>query len=230
MNDFWKNIYSSEFIHSPKCYESGCNGCCCKNFFAPDKFRINNSQNATLPILKTEFDFYKANGGICGLDEPKKLEFVLLNGKKFIIYMLNCTKKGLCNPHSNRPLICRLYPFLPRINPQGEIKGFYEASLMDIFETRCTLVNNDNIKEKLKTLLKPFLNNPEIIFALMVGEKLNQYLKEYMNQNFHRDDRFYHNLEFVLMSLKAWNNQKFKQEIADIYDQVFSIGGGYKNV
>ena len=79
-----------------------------------------------LPLLEKEFNEYKKSGGIIGLEEAKKIEeFKLKNGAILRIFWLHCSLVGLCNPHQNRPLICKLYPFLPKVDNRGRILDFF---------------------------------------------------------------------------------------------------------
>ena len=99
-----------EFINFPKCYE-GCGGYCCTGF-KNNNFNFFSSEVMALPLLEKEFNEYKKSGGIIGLEEAKKIEeFKLKNGAILRIFWLHCSLVGLCNPHQNRPLICKLYPF-----------------------------------------------------------------------------------------------------------------------
>ena len=105
----------TEFVNFPKCYES-CGGYCCKGFKNAN-FKFFDGSYVALPLLEKEFNEYKKSGGIIGLEEAKKIEeFKLKNGAILRIFWLHCSLVGLCNPHQNRPLICKLYPFLPKVD------------------------------------------------------------------------------------------------------------------
>ncbi|MDA3969557.1 hypothetical protein [Helicobacter ibis] len=222
----WEYIYNTEFVAFKDCHLT-CNGYCCtmnKEFSILSKI--------TLPLLEDEYSYYEQNGGISNIDEIKKEEFTLLNGKNLTLYYLICDCKGLCNPHSMRPLICRIYPFIPKISYKGECEGFLYASFFDVIynDTNhpCTLVreHKEEIFENLKEKLEPLLHEPKLIFAFKALEIVYSYLlaKLDLTQDINTLNK---KLEFLLLSRKAWNNEDFKQEITQSYEKIVKNFGEF---
>lgn len=222
----WDYIYNTEFVAFKDCYLS-CNGYCCS--ISKDFSIISN---ITLPLLEEEYNYYKNNSGIQNITEVKKEEFILENGKKFVLYYLICKCSGLCNPHSMRPLICRIYPYIPRVSFDGKIEGFLYASLFDVIynDTNhpCTLVK-ENKKEILETLthkLQPLMLEPKLIFAFKALEAIYTHLMAKLDLT--KDLKTVNKkLEFLLLSRKAWNNEVFKKEITRIYCEITRYFGDF---
>jgi hypothetical protein len=78
--------------------------------------------------------------------EHKVDTYTLSDGTKWHQHFLFCSCQGLCSPHQARPLICRIYPYFPIVNMDGELVDFEFSSLMDLCYTfperdhPCTLV------------------------------------------------------------------------------------------
>ena len=137
--------------------------------------------------------------------------------------MCNC--KGLCKPHYMRPLICRIYPFIPKVSFDGECDGFLYASLFDVIynDTNhpCTLTreNKEEIFEVLREKLKPLLTEPKLVFAFKVLEILYFNLLEKLDLT--KDiNTLNKKLEFLLLSRKAWRSKEFKQDITQAYEEI----------
>lgn len=231
--------YKSEYIHIPKCYET-CNSYCCigKNLnFLKHNFMM-------LPLLEQEFTEYTKSGAIKGLEKPKHIEkFQLKDGAIVRIYWLQCDLNGLCSPHENRPLICKLYPFLPKVDANGRLKGYMPASISEIIFDKsnhpCTLVKNstNEICNQLNQNILPLLKQPIYIFAFMVYELLLTYFKNWLNKKFETHlisqmpkeniKKYYKEIEIDLLLRRAWKNQECINSINDAYNEIVKIWGNF---
>ncbi len=234
----WKEVYATEYIYSPDCWKS-CNGYCCKNFYG-EQYKILDKSGVVLPLLASEYAYYQSIGGISNITAPaKKRDFKLGNGKVLSIYLLSCSCGGLCSPHGARPLICRIYPYFPIVNAQGDIKDFEYAALMDLFyrkpeeNHKCTLVREhaERTKKELRENLKPILQSPEIIFTFMTLHLLVNRLKEKMGE--YLDDlpedkrgRFIQKYEWMILSGKPWSDTQFSSDVTAAYEAVKAAHGG----
>lgn len=231
-----------EFINFPKCYE-GCGGYCCTGF-KNNNFNFFSSEVMALPLLEKEYKQYIKSGGIKEKVELKKIEeFRLKNSRILKIYWLYCNAKGLCDPHENRPLICKLYPLLPKVDSSGKILDFFSASLFDLFYDKfshpCLLISDsfEEVKEQLKISVKVLLDDPLYIFAFRVCYLLCEYLKEYLKKKFgshfiadiNRGEvqEFWQKVQWLLLTRKAWRNEKFYSEVCDIYDEIANVWGEF---
>jgi len=220
----WSEIYQKELFLAPECYKE-CSGYCCNNFFGK-YYKILDKESVVLPMIDDEYEEYKKRGGIKNVKE-KRYE-IKVKDKKFVFYLLSCKEKGLCNPHSNRPFICRIYPYLPKVNEKGEIIGFNYASIMDIFYSskekhNCPLVRKDYIKEEIKKNLPKL--SAKMIFALIlvdeVFKEIKKFLPEYIDQNDKK--KFISKFEMVILSGKIFKNI----DIVSIYEKVKQYHGEF---
>lgn len=234
----WESIYKKDFISFKDCYLT-CDGYCCKNFFGSG-FKLLNQNAVVLPMLEGEYEYYKNQGGIYNISKEAKREEFSFGDKKLVLYYLSCECRGLCNPHCLRPLICRIYPYFPIVNIQGDILDFYPASLMDLFfgsikNHQCTLVREyqEELKTQLNESLKEILCYPLFVFIFRLMEIVAKHLQESLqNQcidslNEKERAEFLRKLEWNLLSRKAWNNQRFKEKANGIYQEMVAYYGEF---
>lgn len=233
----WSDVYNSEFVNAPECWKS-CDGYCCKNFYG-EHFNILDKNGVALPLLETEYEYYKSIGGIENITEPaKKRTFTLSNGKSFSIYILSCSCGGLCNPHNARPLICRIYPYFPLVDAYGMVEGFEYSALMDLFyrdpdkNHKCTLVREQakKVKDELTVNLQPLLSDPEVVFIFMCLKELVSRLKNKMsgfidNLDDEGKKRFIAKYEWMILTGKPWSDKAFSARIDAIYEEVKQANG-----
>lgn len=222
MNDF-ENIYAMKFVDFPNCYTTCNNGECCQK-----RLTNINDRSLMLPLLEDEYKYYKKIGGLDGLNEPKKEEFILKNGKVFRLYYLLCNKQGLCAPQANKPLICRLYPYFPKVNEKGEMLGYLYASIFDVYLDKkthyCTLVRerDDELKKQLQSA-KILLKFPIFIFAFKCVEILQNHLLDYLNQSAFSEQ----NLAKAILFRLPFKSENFKNEISKAYDEIAKNFGDF---
>ncbi len=238
----FKMNYKQEYIYTPKCYES-CAGYCCAGFTNPN-FKLIRSNFIALPLFDIEYQEYLKAGAINGMEVAKKSEkFKLKGGQTIILHWLHCDKKGLCNPHSNRPLVCKLYPILPKVSSSGEILGFFNGTIFDLFFSDkshpCTLIreNRQETQDMLKSNLTDLLKDPNYIFifkaAQIAVEHLQNYIKDifgtYIIDEIPQDKvaLFWGEVEMAMMLRRAWNTPKFIDDINEAYENIARIWGEF---
>ncbi len=219
----WSEIYQKELFLAPNCYKE-CDGYCCNNFFGK-YYNILDKDSVILPMIDEEYEEYKKRGGIKNITE-KKYE-IKIKDKKFVFYLLGCKEKGLCNPHSNRPFICRVYPYLPKVNIKGEIIGFNYASMMDIFYSskkthKCPLVTKDYIQQSIKQNLPKL--TPKMIFALILIDEVFKEIKKFIPEYIDKSDiqKFITKFEMLMLSSKVFKNiniEKIYEEVKKEYGE-----------
>jgi Fe-S-cluster containining protein len=217
----WSKLYEKELFRADNCYLK-CDSYCCNNFFGK-YYNFLDKDSVVLPLIDEEYEIYKKRGGIKNIKE-KKYE-LNIGEKKFIFFLLYCKEKGLCKPHTNRPFICRTYPFLPKVNEYGEIIGFNYASLFDIFFNKenhnCPLVKDKKIYNEWKQNLPEF--SPKMIFALMLLDALIEELKK-LDLNFSESmKQSVNKLELILLSGKVFK----KIDVTKIYEKVKKVYGEF---
>lgn len=237
-NNFFDTLKNKEYVFFKECYKT-CNGYCCNNFHA-DSFKMIDSHNVILPMIEAEFLSMQKNGGMDNVKDFYHKTFWLKCGVGLKLYFLKCGVKGLCSPHCNRPLVCKIYPYFPLVDEKGEFLGVREVAMLDLFykddkNHPCTLVNThkNELLKQFKSSTKELLKEPVMIFVFMALELLDKYLmkyfKNYFNEPFldvlgenERKD-FFKKYENNALLFKAWRNDDFKNEINELYLRLESL-------
>lgn len=233
----WEEIYSKEFAFFDECYKT-CDGYCCKNFH--QSFKILPKNIVTLPLLKSEFEHYQKIGGISNLIKPPKIQkYTLKNGKCLEIVYLSCDCNGLCSPHKNRPLICKIYPYFPIFDNLGKLEGFEYSSIYDLFykpeNHPCTLVSKNKLEleEQLIKSVQILGDFVLLIFIFKVLKILANSLREYIKiddlslLDESEKQKFFTKFEWAILSAKAWKKEKVRDDIQNAYDELALIYGDF---
>ena len=230
----WKAIYDTPLMDVGSCH-THCGGYCCKNFYASD-FNILSSNEVVLPMIDSEFEYLMSLGGMEGIsDGAHSEEFSPVPGHTINLWFMKCTAQGLCHPHCHRPFVCRLYPYLPLIDYEGNITGFDYSALVDLFYTEkeqhpCWLVTQQEamVQRQLLEALQPLIRNPEMIFILKASALVIDSLRKKVTGTFDpKDDvarkAFLKHYEYEVFTRSPWRTKEFKREIADIYLTSFDL-------
>ncbi|AJC86778.1 hypothetical protein [Campylobacter sp. RM16704] len=234
-NIFFKNLHNIEFVFFKNCYTT-CNGYCCKNFHSTN-FNFLNQEEVIIPLLESEFQALNSIQKKSFLNFKEKI-FTLQNGKKIKIYFLKCSSKGLCFPHYCRPLLCKIYPYFPIVDFEGNFLGVRECAFLDLFYKNdtnhpCTLINQHKQQlieefEKSTTILR---QEPIMIFVFMVLKCLDEALvlhfsKKFQNKiyldklNLEEKKLFFKIYEHNALTFEAWKTQEFSNKVVHIYNKL----------
>lgn len=227
----WNKIYEKNFIYANECYKT-CDGYCCKNFFGTH-FKFLDKDAVILPLIDDEYNEYKKRGGIKNINDIVKKE-IPFDDKIFTLYLLKCREKGLCNPHNNRPFICRIYPYFPVIDLDGNVVDFVYASLIDnlVDENyhKCTLIKDNSILKELRKNLLDISFSTKMILGLKLVELLIKYLKSYIPNkidNKNKEQNIVTKFEMLFLSNKIFKNENFQLEAKQIYSQIKEKYGNF---
>lgn len=228
----WALIYQQRWVDVPDCWQT-CGSYCCQNF-AGRHLNLLEKDAVSLPLTASEWHYYHAQGGIRNITHPpKKRDFILANGRCLSLYFLSCTCQGLCDPHSLRPLICRLYPYFPIVKADGTIEGFDYVALMDIFYQNpqqahpCTLVRQqaEQVQAQLRRDLPLLLSDPLMVFLCQLAKAFIDRFRAVLPMRLDTLDepaknQFYRQYEWYLLSGKPWRTAEFQAAAVHCYAQV----------
>ncbi len=122
---------------TPLSYDCGslCNNACCRGeaFARPDDCYIY--------LLPGEMEYLKQNGTKLAIERDRAADHLLPGSWGEYVYIARCSGPGSCE-RSYRPLQCRTFPLLPRIDEDGELK----MCLCDIeLPYRCPFVEGEEV-------------------------------------------------------------------------------------
>ncbi len=177
---YWDKVSRSEFIEEPGCYKK-CASFCCRWDTPEMPFRII-PKGGTLFYLPKEYAYLKAYGKVADA-APYSMEARFGADKPPVrVYYRHCADDSGCNRDFSRSLFCKLYPFLPVFDMDGELTDVKYISVYDVtaefagFETPCFV---KSMKDKYKALWREggggaaLLREPYVLFHLMAAALLH---------------------------------------------------------
>jgi len=209
----WNEIYDKELFQAPGCHTQ-CGGYCCNNFFGR-YFNFLDKNSVALPLIDEEYEVYKKRGGVKNIKE-KKYSIEVVKNKFLTFYLLSCKESGFCDPHSNRPFICKIYPYMPRVDYDSNIIGYNYASFMDIFYSdekhhNCPLVakEGNRIQDEITRNLPKL--SPKMIFALMIFDEVIRNIRSSLPANIDLLDEkdkkiFFAKFEMLMLTGRPFKN------------------------
>ncbi|WP_353118355.1 hypothetical protein [Nitratidesulfovibrio sp.] len=228
----WSDFYATPFVEAPDCWKT-CGGYCCANFT-----QLNSGGSVVVPFLAQEYGHYAALAGPEGTAQVSHHAFTLPDGSPLTVHLLRCKRQGLCTPWAARPLICRIYPYLPVVDLHGTVTDFDACSLADAFyrhpaaSHRCTLVREqaDAIRPALKDALRDMLAYPEMIFSFLLLHLVLKHLRMALPQHVDTlsDDEFpafRTRFNSLLFTQRPWRTPAFADDVAAMYAACVALHG-----
>jgi len=128
----WDLIHSRTYFASDDCW-TGCGSFCCTHELEDFQFQIIQTGGSNIVYLGQELDFLADRNGL-GREDVLTHELALEFGgtRALKLYQRHCGFRGLCAGCMEKPLHCRLYPFVPEFSPEGELKRLQDASIFDV--------------------------------------------------------------------------------------------------
>ncbi len=130
----WDAIFRGEFVRRPHCWKT-CDSFCCKPTRVTQHFLFLRSRGVDLPHLPGEYHYLETTGHLQAgfADTFTRHRLRLPNGRTMPLYRAVCTLDGTCSDHRYRPLVCRVYPFMPVPTLDGDLERTEPTALIDIF-------------------------------------------------------------------------------------------------
>lgn len=155
---------------------------------------------------------------------------MFLGGGKLDLYYTQCNDVFNCNKQFVRPLYCRLYPFFPVLNIEGELLDIKYLSLYDIaadmknITTPCYIKQNKEYYLKLwkqDEVILSIFRYPYLLFYLMVANIVHDnYIKAMLKSDIlkYGNIDFWQNWEMVYLEKKLFLIDELKERIDNLYN------------
>ena len=207
--------------------------------------------------MESEYEFHREHGLVLehteGGTPPHEIEFDFGGARPLKLIQTPCHLLGKCDGIVDKPLLCKLYPFLPIPGVNGGLNGLVSASIFELtFEflagrtdadiklpvlqdgSPCTvkLKANDysTAWRKIPTLLDA-LRHPYIIFHL---QSAKLFAENYMSKLSQCDALagmegrdFWKRWELQYLSGKLVDGQKLREEMLLVYNELVQCYGEF---
>lgn len=175
----WAQIYRTQFVFEDECWRTCGGGFCCSGNSPDFQFQLLLTGGANLLYLTREYEFAHQHGvaadNLPDADPTSILKLDYGDGHALSAVKVNCRLLGACDGCIDKPLLCRLYPFIPTFSIDGEIETLYPASIYELtsqamgWTSPCSVALKKSEYEERWTrdpnLLAP-LRHPYIMFHL----------------------------------------------------------------
>ena len=238
----WERIASSNFVYEAGCWNSACNSLCCRSSVPGAKFRLIKERGVPLLYLPGEYEYHQKEKTlpIASGDENNFRAWKLDFGRSTCLEVnwTQCWFEGRCVEPARKPLVCKLYPFLPILDLDGNLEELCLLNLFDLtieargFEKRCNILELQakyteqwrGDKEALTTLQHPFF-----IFHFRAAKIiLDNYLVT-LNKNEKlrgkQGEEFWRCWEIEYFTGRLLNLEALRPEVANLYDLVIQKYG-----
>lgn len=228
---YWEKIFNTEFIFEKGCY-STCSSHCCK-WDTPDLPLTIIPKGGTLFYLPKEYAYISKYGKITEIP-PYKMKTKLFD-KELFIYYKHCNDDANCNIKFSRSLYCKLYPFIPVFDIEGNLLDLKFISIYDVtydFIGQKSPCYVKDLKAKYIDLWSKedsnihLLKNPYTLFYLMVGNLIHDNYVETLKSNNKlinlQGKEFWKKWEKLYLAGRLINKNKLEKGIEKLYND-FSI-------
>lgn len=228
---YWEKIFNTEFIFETGCYKI-CNSFCCRWGNEDIPLRII-PKGGTLFYLPKEYAYISKYGKVTDI-KPYTMKAKFFD-KEILLYYKHCNDDSNCNIKFSRSLYCKLYPFLPVFDINGNINNIKYISVYDVTADIIGQKTPCYVKELKEKYLKLWQENPEktallkepyTLFYLMVGNILHDNYVTTLTNNEElmslKGSMFWKKWEKLYLAGKLVDKIQLKNDIENLYNQISS--------
>ena len=228
---YWEKIFNSEFIFETECYKT-CNSFCCRWDSEDIPLKII-PKGGTLFYLPKEYAYISQYGKVTE-NNPFIMKAKLFD-KEIYLYYKHCNDDNNCNIKFSRSLYCKLYPFLPVFDINGNLNNIKYISVYDVTaniigqKTPCYVIDlktkylkywQENT-EKIQLLKEPYT-----LFYLMVGNILHDNYVNTLTKNKElmslTGSMFWKKWEKLYLAGRLIDKLQFQKDIENLYQEMNS--------
>lgn len=238
---FLNNIYKKEIIFENNCWKKCGNGFCCDNQYKNFDFSLINTSGSTILYTPREYEFainFKKTHENIFYTKPKFIK-KKVNDIEISVIMVKCNLLGKCNNIIDKPILCRLYPFIPVFDFTSTLIDMVPASIYDMvfkikeFDSVCKI--NDFKKYfkyyqdndlKFDTYTKFYFYVVYLYYKTIKKNLIS------LTKNLKVDNKsFWKKFEFLLLTGKLFEDNNLDKKIYDcylnfkIFDKSFTLDG-----
>lgn len=238
----WEELHfildKENVLFPEKCWEQ-CNSHCCNLNHEMYNFTHLEKKGIGMLFSAVEYEFLKKSSKLqADFSDKAKQHFLKFSlGKKLSYVVSFCSLSGICTLSNYRPLICKMYPYLPIININKKcIEELIFCNPFDLFWQNlkishpCWIHNNSIVKNLLSNSLPVILKHPYFIFYINAAAIFLKKIKINLNNeiSFKEPKKFFNEFEKLYLNCKVINLKEYKQELTSLYTALARVYGDFK--
>ncbi|MBF0611035.1 MAG: hypothetical protein G8345_13420 [Magnetococcales bacterium] len=239
----WDAIHRHQFISVDKCWETCGGGYCCASNHADFQFRLLPVPGVVLLYPEEEYNHLVATGRawqtLPGNKPVQRLHLDVGGPRPLTLVHMPCRLQGKCAGVIEPPLQCKLYPFLPVLDVDGNILDVYPFSIFELTFATCQWPMPCTLWHQREQVLQTWRNNPELIAPLkhplillylqvarIIAEMYSQKLKEspLMSKS---GSAFWKEWEILYLSGAFLDGTVLRQKAGQAYHNLVSRWGNF---
>lgn len=239
----WDAVTAAEFIFEDRCWET-CGGYCCASRHSDFCFQLIPMGMATVLYFADEYRYLSRAGKVLGMEGPghraQRLSLDFGGPKPLSLIQAPCPYLGECAGKINKPLHCKLYPFMPVFALDGTLKDLYPFSVFDLTmlvrgeQSPCTIWGKKDAylkKWREDSTALDVLRHPFFIFHSMVGKTFADLYTEKL-----RADKslaglegvdFWRKWEFRYLAGRLMDGDALRSRAAEAHEKVVDAYGPF---
>ncbi|EGB13411.1 hypothetical protein DND132_0193 [Pseudodesulfovibrio mercurii] len=229
----WAELHAQSFVATPQCWLSCRGGSCCNMNLVDDiAFNMLPTSGTTLIFMGDEYDYFKSR--IEDMDLPaKEMRMDFGEDEDLRIVTAHCGLNGSCSESFPKPLLCKMYPFVPIVGLDGSLEGILSGSIYDwTYEAKgwtsfCpSMENNAFFLDQWTRLLNEIdiLSHPYIIFHSQAIKVLYTDYVEHLRADKRlmelEGGRFWKSWELAYLTGKLFSMDSVKAKIKAVYRKI----------
>ena len=132
----WDAIRRSSFVHEDGCWHTCNGGFCCSNEHPDFEFQLHPRSWNDAPLHGGRVPLPRAGGRRAGARRarltPNRIALDFGGPRPLALVHTPCRLLGLCKGVIDKPLLCRLYPFVPVLGLDGSLEDLVPASIFEL--------------------------------------------------------------------------------------------------
>ena len=240
-DDQWEQIHSIE-LRFGDCWKN-CDSYCCKSNHETQEFALFKQDSAGMIFMQQEYEFLERYNRLqTGFVESSRKHSFQFDDNKYLNFVTAvCGLGGLCSLPSYRPMICKLYPYLPIPSIESNtIEKFITGSALDQYwddmnvEHPCWLhrTKEQEVKNSISDAGSKF-QHPYIVFYLSAAgiflDSIRMNLKKQYPELLSGDPRqFFKQWEVLYLTGQLIDKEDYRAELRRLYAQVVDQYGEFK--
>jgi hypothetical protein len=239
INQFWEKVSNLNIISENNCWTTCNGGFCCSNNHPDFDFKFIPQNGTTIIYMNKEYEYLKNINAF--LNFPvSKISIDFGGPNPLIIYYQKCNLLGNCNGKIIKPLLCKLYPFIPIYKENDEI-SLIESSVFDItfnvlnIKSPCTILEKKKFYTnfyKENSQVKSLLLNPSIQLYAYAALSFANSMKNKLVKNKQlvslNGQKFWKQWEIEHLSGNLIDINSVKAEILKSYQYLVSKYGNFE--
>ena len=226
MSSDWERLHALPLPGADGCWKA-CGGYCCGNFNG-----TGAGSSVVVPFFPGEYEAYARAPIIEGTKVSHK-RFPMPDGRALQVDFLHCQCNGLCDPHASRPLVCKIYPYFPRCDEDGNLTGVDACSLADIYfegvcgQRKCAIHDPETAlgDERLQAVFLALAQEPCNLLYLRLAALIREHLRAAL-ADFPRNPapalagKQFAKFNMMLFSQAPWRTAAFRNDFNTLYNSL----------